>query len=68
MGPARFSGEYARATERGCIAMTGDASAAVDFYFAFALFLFKAVCLSQILCANHPADAFGAAFAAGSRP
>lgn len=48
--------------------MTGDASAAVDFYFAFALFLFKAVCLSQALGGNHPAVAYGAAFAAGSRP
>lgn len=48
--------------------MTGDASAAVDFYFAFALFLFKAVRLAQNLGGNHPADAYGVGFAAGSRP
>ncbi len=47
--------------------MTGDLSAAVDFYFAYALFLFKVMHLSQNLGGNHPAGAFGAAFAAGSR-
>lgn len=48
--------------------MTGDASAAVDFYFALALFLFKAVRLSQSLDENHLAGAYGVGFAAGSRP
>lgn len=48
--------------------MSGDASAAVDFYFAFALFLFKTMHLFQTFGGNHLAGAYGAAYAAGSCP
>ena len=55
-------------TERWCIIVSGDNSAAVDFAFAYAIFLYKLVHLIQIPAVNHHGDILGAAKAAGSRP
>lgn len=55
-------------TERGCIIVSGDNSAAVDFVFAYAIFLYKLVHLIQIPAVNHHGYILGAAKAAGSRP
>ena len=55
-------------TERGCIIVSGDNSAAVDFVFAYAIFLYKLVHLIQIPAVNHHGNILGAVKAAGSRP